>query len=125
MEADHAVVHLCCGVRFSRAVPSYRGCAIRMVVTDMRVELSADEVRSLIEAVEYQSNVAAQNDPKYNAFVWGPLLSKLRSFVVRDRIAEAALAVVSYDWSDNDRDAVEAIDNLRRALKRDGFEAYE
>jgi hypothetical protein len=38
----------------------------------------------------------------------------------RDELVEAAIAVCWFDWSDNDDDAVEAIEDLRRALAAQG-----
>ncbi len=41
--------------------------------------------------------------------------SECRDNIVEDELRRAALAVVSYDWSDNDADAVAAIERLRQA----------
>jgi hypothetical protein len=42
--------------------------------------------------------------------------SECRDNIVEDELRRAALAVVAYDWSDNDADAVAAIERLRQAV---------
>lgn len=42
--------------------------------------------------------------------------SECRDAIYAQNIEVAARAVVAFDWSDNDADAVEAIDRLRRAV---------
>jgi hypothetical protein len=43
--------------------------------------------------------------------------SECKDVIDQGELVVAARAVVAFDWSDNDQDAVSAIDRLRRALE--------
>ena len=42
--------------------------------------------------------------------------SGCRDSIIEDELRRAAIAVVAYDWSDSDADAVAAIERLRQAV---------
>ena len=46
-----------------------------------------DDLENLIEAVQYKSNIAECNDPKYDAGVWKPLLRKLLTLAAEQQTA--------------------------------------